>query len=458
MPATIIDSIYFGNGWSTPELRAIFDDEKKLQTWLDIESVLARVQGELGIIPLEAAKEISLRARLDQIDIGFFKNQLAATGHALIPLIRALEKACKNGHGEYVHFGATTQDVIDTGAVLLLREATNIFLRDALLLEKEILALAEQYIDLPMVGRTHGQHAMPITLGFKFAGWGAELRRSIERLKEIPKRSFYLMMHGAVGTMAGFGPRAQEVVSGVAEKLGLNVPPICWNNARDGFAEYLNTLGILAGTLGRVANEIISLSLTELGEVSEPATKHTVGSSTMPHKRNPALCELTVAQSRIVHSLAQLGLAAMINSHERDPRSWRLDLYALPHASLLVGKMLSAMLGVVRGLVVHEEAIARNLELSGGAIFSEAVMLRLAEKLGKQTAHQVLHELTEPGITDSRTFKQRVVEAPALEQALGLETVESLFSCSSYLGEAREEVRKVIHYCNGLASTDPVFA
>ncbi len=336
MPATIIDSIYFGNGWSTPELRAIFDDEKKLQTWLDIESVLARVQGELGIIPLEAAKEISLRARLDQIDIGFFKNQLAATGHALIPLIRALEKACKNGHGEYVHFGATTQDVIDTGAVLLLREATNIFLRDALLLEKEILALAEQYIDLPMVGRTHGQHAMPITLGFKFAGWGAELRRSIERLKEIPKRSFYLMMHGAVGTMAGFGPRAQEVVSGVAEKLGLNVPPICWNNARDGFAEYLNTLGILAGTLGRVANEIISLSLTELGEVSEPATKHTVGSSTMPHKRNPALCELTVAQSRIVHSLAQLGLckrpeggvfSGMRFSFEmgkRARRSWRL--------------------------------------------------------------------------------------------------------------------------------------
>ena len=457
MSSHIMDSKYFRNSWGTQEMRDIFEDDRKLSYWLEVEVALAQTQATLGIIPKEAAEEIEACAKIDLLDMEFYKKDLAATGHALVPLLRAVEQRCKNGFGEYVHFGATTQDILDTGSVLAMRDATKILIRDAARLEKALLGHAEKYIRLPMAGRTHHQQGLPITLGLKFANFAAELRRDLDRIKDMIKRCSIVMLHGGAGTLAGFGDKAYPTIEGVAKRLGLAVPLTCWANARDTIAEYLCVLGILAGTLARLANEIFSLSASEVYELHEPLSKQNVGSSTMPHKRNAAVCEMTVAQSRIVHANVVVGLNAMICEHERDARVWRLDLHNIPESSLLTGKMLDAMIKVVEGINVYEENITKNLDMLGGLLLSESVMFHLGQKLGKQTAHHLLHEITMPVKGDTRTFRQRLMDTPEIKAVITPKELEEILDYSKYLGESENEVRNTIAYCKKAAETDVQF-
>ncbi len=452
-----MDSKYFRNSWGTQEMRDIFEDDRKLSYWLEIEVALAQTQAELGVIPKEAAKEITAMSKIELLDMDFYSKDLAATGHALVPLLRAVEKRCKKGLGEYVHFGATTQDILDTGSVLAMRDATKILMRDCARLEKAILALAEKYISLPMAGRTHNQQGLPITLGLKFANWAAELRRDMDRIKQMTERCSIIMLHGGAGTLAGFGDKAYPTIEGVAKKLGLKVPLTCWANARDTIAEYLCVLGILAGTLGRIANEIFSLSKSELYELHEPLSKHNVGSSTMPHKRNAAVCEMTVAQSRIVHANVVVGLGSMLCEHERDARIWRLDLHNLPESSIITGKMLDAMIKIMEGLGVFEDNIAKNLDMLGGLLLSESVMFHLGEKLGKQTAHHLLHDITMPVKGDKRTFRQRLLETPEIAAVITPKELEEILDYSKYLGQSENEVRNTIAHCKKAAKSDAAF-
>ena len=456
MSAHIIDSQFLSRNWQTPEISEIFSDEHRLQCWLNIEAALAKVQGELGVIPQEAALAIVKAAKFENIDMKQYQDEAAGTGHILVPMIRCLQSACPGETGQWVYFGATTQDIVNTGNILQMREATQYILQNILRLEKAILKKASDYKYCVMAGRTHAQQASPITLGFKFATWAAEIRRDIERIKEFPQRVFMLSLHGAVGTQAAFGSKAKEITAGVARELNLTEPPICWATSRDGIAEFLNTMGILAGTLGRIANEIFSESSTEIGELYEPMGKKTVGSSTMPHKRNAGVSQTTVSQSRIVQANALLGMIGQVSEHERDLRSWRSEMHQIPETCVLMGRMSRAMANVLEGLEVNEKNIRRNLELLGSLLLTEAVMFRLADKMGKQDAHELLRELT-LFQKDELTFIERLHANEKVKACLSDEEIDAIFDYSQFIGRAPEFVDQVIDYCREKANTDPTF-
>lgn len=453
MNSHIIDSQCMGLHWSIENVAKLFTDEARLQYWLDVEAALARVQGRLGIIPQDSADVISSHADISYIDLNQFKIEASDTGHIIVPLIRCLQKACPGDHGEFIHFGATTQDIVDTGAVLQIRDASRYIYAQALRLEKAILTKADHYKNLVMAGRTHGQQGSPITMGFKFATWAAEVRRDIERMKEMRKRTFILMLHGAVGTQAGYGDLAVETAKGVAEELNLNLPPICWASSRDTMAEYLSVLGVFAGTLGRIANEILSLSTSEVGELREPMGRKTVGSSTMPHKRNANVSEYTVGQSRIVQTNALLAMLGQVSQHERDCRIWRTEFHHLAESSILFAKMITAISTVVEGLEVDEKNVDRNLKLLGGLLLTESVMFHLSEKLGKQTAHELLRQLTLLQ-DDDLTLIERLHNNETVTGALSHEEIDAIFDYSKFIGRAPQIVDETIEYCRNLSKTD----
>ena len=457
MATSIIDSEFFKDLYSNQEMRDIFEDKPKLQSRLDVEIALAQVQAELGIIPEDAAAEITAKAKVDLLDLDVFKDDLAKTGHHVVAMVRAVERLCENNHGEYIHYGVTSQDIMDTAMVLGMRDATRIFFRDAIALESHILRLAEKYIDFPMAGRTHNQHALPITLGLKFANWATELRRCIERMKDMSERCFVILLHGAVGTLAGFGEHAYPVLRGVAEKLQLGVPPNCWANARDTTAEFLCVLGIMAGNLGRIANEIFVLSRTEVAELHEPLSKTHVGSSTMPHKRNAVRCETIVAQAHLIQTNAMAGYSTMIGVSERDARCWRVEVFRIPESCMLLGNMFYTLLEIVGDLSVSEKNITRNLDYLGGMLLSEAVMFHLAEKVGKQTAHHLIHEVTMITEDDQRPFRQRLMESPEIGKHLTAEELNTILDYSKYLGQSVSEVNNCIAYCKEKSITDAQF-
>ena len=453
--AHIIDHEFYRDSWGTPEMRDVFSETRRFQRWLDIEATLAEVQADLGIIPKAAAQEIRSKARFELFDPDRIRTELKSAGHTLMPVLYVLESLCEGGHGEWIHFGATTQDIQDTGTALEVRDAWAIILRDLKKLELICLDKARQYAELPMVGRTHNQQGLPITLGLKFASWAAELRRNIERMKDLPERCFFVMLHGGVGTMAGFGDQAMKTAKEVAKRLELFYPPTCWANARDGIAEFQTVISICAGTLGRIANEIYQLARTEIGELNEPIPRSVVGSSTMPHKRNPARAEFSVAMVRIVQANTQLALQGMLIAHERDGTLWRLDWHSLPESSVLLARVLANMIAIVGDIHVDEQRIKENLELLGGALLSEAVMFRLGEKVGKQTAHHLLHAALMEGAERGISFRDAVSMHPKVRAALSAEELNAALDYSRYLGTSAEQVRDVIAESERRRATDP---
>ncbi len=453
--AHIIDHSYYKDSWGTPEMRAVFDDERRFQRWLDFWAELALVQAEDGVIPKEAAEEIKRKAQVENLDAAFIREELGKAGHTLVPVLRAFERACDNGAGEWIHYGATTQDVQDTALAAEMKDAWSILFKNLKALEETCLEQAERYKNLVIVGRTHNQHALPMTLGMKLATFAAEIRRTLERFKDVPDRAFFIMLHGGVGTMAGLGPDAKAIAQRMADRLGLVYPPVSWASARDGVAEFLSVLGICAGTMGRLANEIFQLSRTELGEVHEPMPATMVGSSTMPHKRNAVRSEFSGTMVKIVMNNVTLGLQSMVVSHERDASVWRLDWHTVPESCIMLDRVINHMRTVVGGLVVNEDKIAENLDLTSGAIMSEAVMFKLGEKVGKQSAHHVLHEVIMEAAQSGKPFRQAIGESDALKDKLDPAELEALLDYRDYLGTAVAQVEDTIALSRSLSQNDP---
>ncbi|WP_274425657.1 class-II fumarase/aspartase family protein [Chelativorans sp. YIM 93263] len=453
--AHIIDHSYYRDSWGTAEMRAVFDDERRFQRWLDFWAILAEIQAEEGIIPKEAAAEIAAKARVDKLDPDYIRQELAKAGHTLVPVLRAFEKACEKGAGEWIHYGPTTQDIQDTALAMEMKDAWTVLFRNIKALEIVCLEQADRYKDLVMVGRTHNQHALPMTLGMKLASWAAELRRDLERLKAVPDRAFFIMLHGGVGTMAGLGPDSKAIVKRMAERLDLVYPPTSWASARDGIAEFLSVLGICAGTLGRIANEVFQLSRTELGEIHEPISDTMVGSSTMPHKRNAVRSEFSGTMVKVVMNNVTLGLQSMVVSHERDASVWRLDWHTVPESAIMLDRVVNHMRTVVGDLAVDENRIAENLDLTNGAIMSEALMFRLGEKLGKQSAHHVLHEIVVEAARSRKPFRQAVLESENLKNEINAEELESILDYREYLGTATTQVEDTIALSKQLSVSDP---
>jgi adenylosuccinate lyase len=444
MASGVFDDALLKHLWSTDELRAIFSDRNRVQKWYDFEAALALEQAELGIVPRAAAQEIAARAKVENVDIEAIAAEIRRIKHPLVPALKAVEKLCQDGHGEYIHFGPTTQDVLDTGTMLQIKEAHAAYLRDMKGIGQALYKLADTHKATPMAGRSHGVQALPITFGHKAAVWLSEMGRNYRRMRDLESRTFVGGMVGAVGTQASYGPKAPELERRLMKRLGLGVADINWQPARDRFAEYVCVLAIIGQTLGKIANEIIILEHTEIGEVFEPFSEGKVGSSTMPHKRNPSSCEAVVGVSRGLRYNAAFMLECMMVEHERDGSAWRGEWKALPESCMMAGGLLATMNYVLSGLTVDASRMRKNLDLLGGFLLSERVMFALSDKVGKQTAHDLVYEASMHGFERGISFEQALMQDPRVARALTPEELRKALDPTTYVGLAPQIVDQVL--------------
>lgn len=444
MSVSVFDMQTMQHLWSTPELRDVFSETSRLQKWLDFEAALAETQAELGIIPEAVAREIAAACDIRNVDLAAVAEEVRRIKHTLVPLLKQVQKNLSPSAAENLHYGATTQDVVDTGLILQLREAHAIFKRDLGVIGRELLRLSAEHRDTVMVGRTHGVQALPITFGHKCAIWLDELSRHAERLAQAEPRVFVVMLVGAVGSQASYGPKVAEVEAKVAEKLGLGATDISWAPARDRIAEYIALLAMIAGTLGKIGNELFNLQRNEFAEVEEGFTEGKLGSSTMPHKRNPVAAENVAMLSRSVRYSASMMLEAMVQEHERDGIAWKSEWKAVPEAVLVTGALMAQAGALLKGLRVDAEAMKRNVDMMQGYLLSERVMLELGGRVGKNTAHEWLYEASMKGIECGRPFSAALRAHEKIADAFSDEEIANLTRPEAYLGAIGDSIDRVI--------------
>src|SRR5947209_830234 len=424
-----------------PGVRALFTEAARFQSWLDVEAALAQVQAELGIIPESAAREISRKAHLKHLDLGAVRSGLAKTGHPLVPLVWGLDGVCENGAGGYVHWGATTQNITQTGQLLQVRRAHDIFLHQLAAILTTLADLAEKTKDVLIPGRTHGQHAVPATFGFKVAVWIDELCRHVERLRGCEDRVFVAMLGGGAGTLASLGELGLATQEKMATRLGMRAMPVPARTIGDHQAEYVLLLGMLASTGSKIGREIYTLMKQEFGEVEEPVPPGTVGSSTMPQKRNPKLCQDIIAAAAEVRSCVPIALQAMQTEHEAD-RTTSLTMDAAEaRACIATGDMLSRLVEVLRGLRLDPERMRQNLDLGGGLIMAEAVMLNLGQTIGRQHAHDVVYDAAQAAFVEGKSFGMLLAADPRVTAHLSVQQIEALLDPAGYTGLCAEMAR-----------------
>lgn len=392
MSAHLVDSAIYGHLWSTPEMRDMFTDEGRLRAWLDILATLAEAQAEVGLVPVSAAEAIRSTIESWQPDPTEVGELTRATGHSTLGLIRVLERELPEGAREWVYYGATVQDLTDTWSALVMRRVGDIIERDLRRARAAAAALARLHRDTIMCGRTHGQPGLPITFGFKAAVWTAEMDRHIERLQQGRPRRELVELGGGLGSMEFWGDRAEPMLASFARRLGLGVPLIPWLTSRDGLAEFVTLLAMVTATVAKIGDEVYELQRAEIGELREPLTPGTVGSITMPHKRNPELSEHVGSLARFVRADADLATQAMIHGHERDGRAWKSEWVLLPEACMYAGVSVASAVGILEGLEVDPDRMRRNLDAQRGYVMSEPVMRALADHVGKHTAHGIVYE------------------------------------------------------------------
>lgn len=438
------DSRFFGHLYSTDESRRIFCDNCRLQRWLDIEATLALSQAELGIVTTEVADRIAAAARIESLPLDRVRDEIRRTRHSLVALLRALQEACQGDAGEFVHYGATTQDIQDTGQALEMRDVlleVNGGLEELL---RVLSLLANAHTGTLMVGRTHARPALPLTFGLKVAGWLDELLRHVERIHAAKPRILVAQLFGGVGTMAGFGSAGPDLVERFAQRLGLGVPVVGWHVARDRVVEYVGVLAMVAGTLGRIADEVRTLSRPEFDEIAQSWEPGVVGSSTMPHKRNPEACQQVVVLARLAAAQVPVALQAMLVEHERDSRGLRLEWPVIADVSHYTLTALHITRQVVKGVEVNEGAMAHNAQEAATFVCTEALMLALGERIGKQTAHAQLYELCQSAKSDGRTLREQLATSQVVQQHLSEEDLDRIFDPRRHVGASSELVDRVL--------------
>lgn len=445
MASNMIDSMLFKDVFSDQELRDIFSDERIIQNWLDIEAALANVQANYGIIPKEAAEEITKKGKVELLNLEEIHQGILKTGHSLVPTLKNLEKLCENGYGEYIHFGPTTQDIIDTGFILSIKSAYEVILERLKDVEMLLVKTAREHKSTVMAGRTHGQQALPITFGFKAAIWLEEVRRSIVRLEEGKNRILIGQLNGAVGTLASFGDEALKICNETIESLGLNVPKISWASSRDNIAELVSIMAIAAGSLGRISHEITTLGKTEFFELEEGFMEGTIGSSTMPHKRNPNFSEGITTLSKIAKSNMILTMESMGIEHERDGALWKIEWFSVSQCLIATGAAAKKMGHLLTNLVVHKERMLENLNLLKGLMLSEPMMLAIGEKIGKQTAHHLVYEIAMETFETNASFKDMLLKNDLISSNFTEDELDAILDPAKYTGLSEELVDLV---CN----------
>ena len=411
MVARITDSTLYAHLWGTDELRAVFDERARLQSWLDILAALAAAQAELDLVPADAATAIAATADVNRLDLAAVAAHTRESGHSTLGLIRVLREQLPEHAREYVYYGATVQDLTDTWMSLAMRSVGAVCWRDLRAAEAAALDLAAQHRDTHMVGRTHGQPGAPITFGFKAASWADEMRRHLDRLTDGAPRWLVGQLAGAVGTLAFFGESGVALRERFCARLGLADPGISWLSSRDRVAEFLGVLAMITATLGRIGNEVAQLQRAEIAELREPMPPGAVGSITMPHKRNPELGEHLVTLSRVVRAQANLVVEGMVAEHERDGRGWKAEWVAFPEACLCTGAALAGAGRLLVGLEVDPAAMTATIVRQQGYVGSERILASVAARVGKHRAQELLQEALRRGT------EQRVPIATALTEA-----------------------------------------
>jgi 3-carboxy-cis,cis-muconate cycloisomerase len=455
MPSHPFDFEIQADIFSTPEMTAIFDEQRRFNRWLEFEAALAASQAELGIIPVEAASEITARASLASLDLAVVRSGYQKSRNSLIPIIRGLRDACRNGHGEFVHYGATTQDVLDTGEIMELRDSFRIIYRDLKRLEKSLAGLAKEHLATPMIGRSHGQQALPITFGLKCGVWLAENRRHIERVKGLAPRLLIGQLGGAVGTMAALGERGREVARLTMARLGLGCPALAWHTSRDIIAEAASLMAIITASQEKIANEIVELGKNEIGELREPAPPGSMSSSTMPHKRNPVICQRIAVMARQARALAGTITEAMVHEHERDGRAIWSEWLAMPQIAIYTGTVLNYIIHVIEGLEIIPENMKKNLNLHGDMVLSEWLLFRFAPSIGKMKAQEIMLEITGEARATGRSLKDCVAANDKIATLLGHDDLAFLDHPEKYLGLAENLINDLLREISAQQANDP---
>ncbi len=444
MPSTIIDSAIFGDIFSSEPMRKVWSDENRTQKYLDIEAALARVQGRLGVIPKEAADEIVRHCTIDQIDMQKLKQQTERIGYPVLGVVSQLNALCRDKLGEYCHWGATTQDITDTATVLQIRDALELIDDDLTAISAALADIAKRHRDTPMAGRSNLQQAVPITFGFKMAGLLSAIERHRERLAQLRPRVLMGEFGGASGTLASIKDSAMETQQALMHDLGLAQPLIAWHTIRDTIAEIGCFLGLVGGTLGKLAMDVKLMMQTEVGEVYEPFAPGRGSSSTMPQKRNPiSSCYIHAAISVVRQHTAAL-LDAMVADHERSTGPWEIEWIVLPEAFCLLSGALKQARFVLSGLEVDAQRMREVLEMTNGLIVSEAVTMGLGPYLGREYAHDLVYDICREAIRQKRPLLDLLAENKEITKHLSRAELTRLCDPANYLGQSGVMVDRVL--------------
>jgi adenylosuccinate lyase len=427
-------------------MRRIFEEEARVQKMLDVEAALAWAHAEVGNIPRKDAEKIAAMASLKHVKLSRVKEIEREIKHDVASLVRALAEAC-GPSGAYVHLGATSYDIVDTANALQFKDALGLIEKRLDKFEKILMENALKYKTTLMVGRTHGQHALPITLGFKFTVWMREISRHIQRLRQCKERVLVGKMSGAVGTQAGLGTHAIKIQELVMQKLGVRPADISTQIVqRDRHAELVCMLALIASSLENFATEIRELQRPEIGELFESfEVAKQVGSSTMPQKQNPELCERVCGLARIVRSLVVPALEDVTTWHERDLTQSSAERFIFPETCILTDYLLFLMTNIVGNLRVDEQRMLKNMEVTQGRFMSEAVMIALTKKgVNRQEAHELLRKLTIKSEIEKRDFKEVLLEDETVSKELSKKEIGDALNPRNYLGTAVKQVELIV--------------
>ncbi len=435
------------------DMREVFCDQGRVQAMLDFEAALARAEARVGLIPSSAVAPIATACDAGLYDFAALGEAIATAGNSAIPLVKALGKQIASSDAEaerYVHLGATSQDVMDSGLVLQLRQALALIEDQLAQLADSLAAQAQRFATTPLAGRTWLQHATPVTLGMKIAGWLGAVTRSRQRLQQLKPRLLVLQFGGASGTLAALGAQALPIAKALAEELQLTLPEQPWHTQRDRIVEFGAVLGLIAGSLGKFGRDISLLMQTEAAEVFEPAAPGKGGSSTMPHKRNPVGAAVLIGAATRVPGLVSTLFSAMPQEHERSLGLWHAEWETLPEICCLVSGSLQQARLLADGLEVDAARMARNLELTQGLVLAEAVSIVLAQRVGRDTAHHLLEQCCKRAVAEQRHLRAVLADEPQVTAELSGAELDDLLNPAHYLGQAQAWVERAVAEHNAL--------
>lgn len=444
MASTIIDSRIFGDIFSDARMRAVWSDENRTARYLDVERALAKVQGALGIIPQEAADEIVNHCELSRIDWDRLKAKTEQVGYPIIALVNQINANCRDRLGEFCHWGATTQDITDTATVLQMREALALVGQELDAIAAALAALARKHRDTPMIGRSNLQQATPITFGYKMACILAGIDRHRERLRQLEPRVLMGEFGGASGTLSALAQGAMETQAALMQELGLAQPLISWHTVRDTIAEVGAFLALVGGSLGKIALDVKLLMQTEVAEVFEPFAPGRGSSSTMPQKRNPISCLYIHANISVARQHAAALMDAMVADHERSTGPWEIEWVSLPEIFCLMSGALKQTRFMLEGLEVDASRMRANIGISNGLVMSEAVMMGLAPRMGREYAHDLVYELCRQALAEQRPLIEILAAHPEVRQHATRAELEALCEPANHLGQAGAMVDRVL--------------